>query len=200
MTGAAEPANTPQSQEQPQQLNVLCGRYMLPDMSEHPCQIARINLKQAVFLTSLDVPSGVQIVAYIDELGRLEAQVADPVPGGFCVTFKLTESRLERLRQRLIWLRDRQQNGTIDDRRHSRVEPKENKSHITLSDGRVYACEVIDISLSGAAVSTEVMPALGTYVMLGKMRGRVVRYINSGIAIEFAKQLHPGNVASTRLN
>ena len=33
------------------------------------------------------------------------------------------------------------------------------------------------------------MPSLGTYIMLGKMRGRVVRYLDNGIAIEFVKLL-----------
>ena len=58
-----------------------------------------------------------------------------------------------------------------------------------MPDGRVYSCEVIDISLSGAAVKIEVLPALGTYLLLGKMRGRVVRYLDNGFAIEFTSQL-----------
>ena len=61
---------------------------------------------------------------------------------------------------------------------------------ITLPDGRVYPCEILDISLSGAAVKVDVMPSLGTHLMLGKMRGRIVRYVESGIAIEFLKPLN----------
>ena len=41
-----------------------------------------------------------------------------------------------------------------------------------------------------AAVKVDVMPSLGTYIMLGKMRGRIVRYVDSGIAIEFLKPLN----------
>ena len=58
----------------------------------------------------------------------------------------------------------------------------------------IYNCEVIDISLSGAAIKTEVMPSVGTFLMLGKMRGRVVRYLEQGVAIEFVKQLDRSNV------
>ena len=58
-----------------------------------------------------------------------------------------------------------------------------------MPDGREYNCEVMDISLSGAAIRVEVMPSLGTYVLLGKMRGRVVRYLENGIALEFVKLL-----------
>jgi hypothetical protein len=58
-----------------------------------------------------------------------------------------------------------------------------------LPDGRVYPCEVIDVSISGAAVKAEVLPALGTGLLLGKMHGRVVRYLENGVAIEFANKL-----------
>ena len=181
----------PRQRKQPEQQTVLFGRFMLPDMSEHPCQVAKVTTETAVFLTNLDVPVGVQVVAYIDDLGRIEAQVASPLPGGFKVNFSLTAARLERFKSRLSWVRNKDEDGSIEQRRHPRFEPSEAKSHITLPDGRVYPCEVIDISLSGAAISTDVMPSLGTYVMLGKMRGRVVRYIENGVAIEFAKQLDP---------
>jgi hypothetical protein len=84
--------------------------------------------------------------------------------------------------------------GAPDGRRHARFEPTEKVSQIILPDGRVYNCEVLDISVSGAAIKTEVMPSVGTFLMLGKMRGRVVRYLDQGVAIEFVKQLMPAHL------
>jgi hypothetical protein len=55
-----------------------------------------------------------------------------------------------------------------------------------LEDGRRYNCKIIDISLSGAAIETDVRPAMGTPVTLGRMRARVVRHFDDGIAVEFA--------------
>ena len=156
-------------------------------MTEHPCQIANLSEQGATFITSLEVPAGLQVVAYLDEIGRVEAYAGEAIEGGFNVTFILTPSRRERIQQRIEWLKAGKQDE--DGRRHARIEPTDNKSHITLPDGRVYPCEVIDISVSGAAMKTEVMPSLGTYLLLGKMRGRVVRYLDSGIAIEFVRQL-----------
>ena len=43
-----------------------------------------------------------------------------------------------------------------------------------------------DGSLSGAAVEIDVKPALGVQVILGTMRGQVVRHFDDGIAVEFA--------------
>ena len=120
--------------------------------------------------------------------GRVEAITADQVPGGFRVLFALSGARRDRFVSRLAWLAGKNAK-TAESRRHVRYEPKESSSSITLPDGRVYTCEVIDISLSGAAVKVDVVPSLGTHVVLGKMRGRVVRYLPTGIAIEFLRPL-----------
>jgi hypothetical protein len=162
---------------------------MLPDMSEHPCQVSNLTIDGATFITETIPAGGQNIVAYLDEIGRIEAITADPVPGGFRVIFPQTGARRERLAARIRWYMERDQQPGEALRRHIRYEPKDNKSHITLPDGRIYACEVLDISLSGAAVKVEVLPSLGTHILLGKMRGRVVRYLEHGVGIEFVRQL-----------
>jgi hypothetical protein len=174
-------------------LGIIFGRFMLPDMSEHPCQVLEITENGAVFVTATVPPVGQSLVAYLEEIGRVEAVCAAPVPGGFKIEYALQGPRLERLRQRINWLHNKE-SGAPDTRRHARFEPTEKVSQISLPDGRVYNCEVLDISISGAAIKTEVMPSVGTYLMLGKMRGRVVRYLDHGVAIEFVKQLDRGQL------
>jgi hypothetical protein len=46
-------------------------------------------------------------------------------------------------------------------------------------------CFVIDISQSGVAVSAEIWPELGTPMAIGKLVGRVVRYLDVGFALRF---------------
>ncbi len=174
-------------------LGIIFGRFMLPDMSEHACQVVDVTPEGATFLTA-DVPTmGQNIVAYVEEIGRLEAVSGANLPGGFRVDFTMQGSRLNRLQQRIRFLQERDPSAE-DSRRHARFEPSEKQSQISLPDGRVYNCEVLDISVSGAAIKTEVMPSVGTYVMLGKMRGRVIRYLDHGVAIEFVKQLDRGQL------
>jgi hypothetical protein len=167
----------------------LFGRFMLPDMSEHPCQVQDISLEGANFITTTVPTRGQPIVAYLEEVGRVEATSANPIEGGFRVSFSLTGARRDRFESRLRFFIDKQKGATAEDRRHTRFEPANKSSQITMPDGREYTCEVIDISLSGAAIKVEVMPSLGTNILLGKMRGRVVRYLDNGIAIEFVKLL-----------
>jgi PilZ domain len=167
---------------------VVFGRFMLPDMSEHACQVLDLTLEGATFITSDVPPVGLAIVAYLEDLGRVEVISGNPIPGGFQITYAATGSRLERLQQRITYLMERA-DGAPDQRRHPRFEPKDKHSSITMPDGRSYNCEVLDISVSGAGIKTDVMPALGTYLMIGKMKGRVVRYLENGFAIEFIKQV-----------
>ena len=167
----------------------MFGRFMLPDLSEHPCQVKDLSLDGAIFITGQVPQGGTAIVAYIDDVGRVEALSADPVPGGFRVIFTHAGARRDRFQARLNWVHSKKGQEAAESRRHFRYEVAERTSHITLPDGRVYPCEVIDISLSGAAVKVDVIPSLGTYVMLGKMRGRIVRYHDTGIALEFVKPL-----------
>ncbi|MGQ0484240.1 MAG: PilZ domain-containing protein [Hyphomicrobiales bacterium] len=171
----------------------LFGRFMLPDQSEHPCQVNEISLTGAVFITNQVPQRGQSIVAYLEEVGRIEVTSAEPVPNGFRVTISLTGARRDRLESRLRWLVQKQgSQGTAGDRRHARLETRETTSQITMPDGRVYDCEVLDVSLTGAAVKVDVMPSLGTYIMLGKMRGRVIRYLENGVAVEFTKPFERG--------
>jgi hypothetical protein len=169
---------------------VMFGRFMLPDMSEHPCQVSELTADGAIFGTTTLPEKNTQIVAYLDEIGRVEGLSGGAVPGGFRIAFSHTGQRKERFASRLSRRSAKNRTAGTDLRRNARLAPTVSQSHITLPDGRVYPCEILDISLSGAAVKVDVMPSLGTHLRLGKMRGRIVRYVDSGIAIEFLKPLN----------
>jgi hypothetical protein len=168
---------------------------MLPDTTEHSCQVSELTIDGAFFATKLPPPAGLPIVAYIDSVGRVVGLSAQQVDGGFKVRFTLAGTRRDRLASRLEALTkhpaatEQPEADESGPPRAERYEPENSSSHLGLSDGRIYACEVLDISLTGAAIKADIMPTLGTYVMLGKMRGRIVRYTDKGMAIEFVKPL-----------
>ena len=101
----------------PDQPKALFGRYMLPDMSEHPCQVIDLTATGATFLSDHMPYSGLTIVAYLEELGRIEAISHKAVPGGFRITFALKGVRLEKLESRIKWLNDKTASGE-EGRRH----------------------------------------------------------------------------------
>jgi hypothetical protein len=68
-------------------------------------------------------------------------------------------------------------------------------SKLILPSGEVVACKVIDVSLSGASIAIEARPPVNTMVILGRMRGRVVRHHDHGVAIQFATLQDPDSLA-----
>src|SRR5690348_17315643 len=97
---------------------VMFGRFMLPDMSEHPCQVKELSLDGAVFITGQVPQGGTQLVAYIDDVGRVEALSAEPVPGGFRVIFSHAGARRDRFAARLNWVYSRNGQQATEQRRH----------------------------------------------------------------------------------
>jgi hypothetical protein len=190
------PANQPDSDDAPAIAQVIFGRFMLPDTSEHPCQVTEVTHEGAHFISATQPGVGIALVAYLEEIGRVEAVTCGDTEKGFHIRYSATGARLERLRGKIDFMLKKHSGDGSELRHHTRYEPTEKRSQITLPDGRVYNCEVLDVSLSGAAIRTEVLPALGTYLMLGRMKGRVVRYIENGVGIQFQKQLENLNFAA----
>lgn len=183
-------------QDGPAPIN-LPARFLMPDRSEHECHAVEITPEGAFLLTSINMPPGVAIIVYIQDIGRIEATTSERSGGRLKIDFHLTGLRLERLATRLRWLAARNKLPPPDGRRHERFVPDQRHAHVTLPDGQKFPCEIIDISLSGAAIKTAVKPALGSQLLLGMTRGRVVRHFQNGIAIEFMQQLQQGQLGAS---
>ena len=177
--------------------NVLFGRYMRPDQQEYPCQVGKLDTSKIEVVARHEVEFGEHIVAYLDQIGRIEGIVSARNEAGFTISLSLSGSRLERFEKRLEWLNNRDEGDEEDQRRHARYQPSESASQLILPDGRNYPCEILDISVSGASVKVDVIPSIGTYVMLGKMRGRITRLHAEGIGIEFLKMLDTQGLKSS---
>lgn len=164
----------------------IYGRFMLEDRTEHPCQVVDMSPGNVAFRADTHGQPGEKVIAYIDHIGRVEGVVTRTVPDGFAMTVIASERKRDKLAAQLTWLANKHELDLPEDRRHERVAPRNPMSVLKLTDGRQYQCRIIDLSLSGAAVEIDVKPALGVQVVLGTMRGQVVRHFEDGIAIEFA--------------
>jgi hypothetical protein len=129
---------------------------------------------------------GERVVAYLDHVGRIEGLILESADGGFVMEVGGTPRKRDKLAAQLTWLANKDILNLPEDRRHERVVPDNRHSTVVLDDGRRYNCKIIDISLSGAAIELAVRPAMGTPVTLGRMRARVVRHFQNGVAVEFA--------------
>lgn len=163
----------------------LPARCLFEDRREIVCRVTDMSPGGA----ALEAPALGQprerVVAYVDEIGRLEGRVVRRFSGGFAISYEASPARRDKLADRLTWIVNRALLGLPEDRRAERIEPTRPWSTLVLADGLAVRCRILDVSTSGAAVAAEIRPPVGEVVLLGRTRGRVVRQSGSGVAIEF---------------
>jgi hypothetical protein len=169
----------------------LLGRYMLADRREFPCQVLDMSPGGMAIIGPVSGRAGERVVAYIDHVGRLEGTVIRVLPNGFAMSIAATPRKRDKLAAQLTWLANRQILGLPEDRRHDRIVPRNPRSTMVLADGAAVICRIVDMSLSGAAVSCDERPEVGSLITLGKTPCRVVRHVEGGIAVEFTRMQHP---------
>jgi hypothetical protein len=188
----------PSARFQRVKISVL-GRYMLQDRREFPCQILEMSPGDAAVIAPIAGQVGEKVIAYVDHIGRIEGSVISLIDGGFAMDIVASPRKRDKMAAQLTWLANKDILNLPEDRRHERVVPDNRHSTVVLDDGRRYNCKIIDISLSGAAIELAVRPAMGTPVTLGRMRARVVRHFQDGVAVEFASAQEMLNVVQQNL-
>jgi len=163
----------------------LLGRYMLPDRREFPCQVINMSPGGLALLAPGIGNVGDRVIAYLDHIGRVEGKITRIIDNGFAMTIGATARKRDKLAAQLTWLANRDILNLPEDRRHDRIVPRNPIAVLTLDDGTKMTCRIIDLSLSGAAISAETRPPMRSQVMLGRVAARVIRNLEDGFAIEF---------------
>lgn len=173
------------------------GRYYLEkwrnaqdrQVSSFACRIQRIS----PLMMSLSAPVGGDVgdwvTTHFDEFGVLRGQIVRPLGFGFVVSLKLSDAERAKLAAKVLWFERRKNFEVSELRRHKRVVPRNPQSTIILADGTRLGCFVIDMSTSGAAISADILPEIGTPLALGTVVARVVRILNPGFAVEFIEMI-----------
>lgn len=172
----------------------LLGRFMLENFAEYPCRIENMSPGDVAVTSPVAPGISERVILYVDHIGRLEGSVTRAFDGGFAATIKASDRKREKLAAQLVWLANRHELNLPEDRRHERIAPRNPFVDITLPDERKYRTKILDLSLSGAALVCEVRPAIGTRIVLGRTPARVIRHIDDGIAVEFARVQEPENL------
>ena len=193
----AEPLDDPDRRRHQRVKVNLLGRCMFADRREYPCQILNISPGGAEVVSPIKGDVDDPIIAYIDHVGRIEGKITRHIEGGFAMTIAASSRKRDKLADTLTWLANRHVLNLPEDRRHTRRMPKKSDATLILEDGTSQDCLVIDMSLSGAGLSTTLRPPLGTRVHLGKLGARVVRHFEDGIAIEFMRIMSDAAIEKT---
>jgi hypothetical protein len=163
----------------------LPGRLFIPaDSREARCTILDLSPGGAAIACETVPDNGTAIVLYVDGFGRFEGTVMRQDGYGFGMAFVCTPSKRERTAEQLILFLNK---TLVDDsvlRRHERSNQK-GFAKFTRADGTVIHCEVMDISVGGVSLKTDVKPPIGEFVLIAQIAGRIARHHGDGIGIEF---------------
>jgi hypothetical protein len=174
------------------------GRFLAPDGSEHPCAIRDMSLSGIALMCDTPIAVGSHLIIYLDDFGRFEGDVVRTFEGGFAIETALSGPRRERVADRLAaYAKGETVAPARAFRRYSAAEGGfEETQVLNLPDGRSIPCRVVDMSLGGANVEIQNREPIGTPVSLGRMKGRVVRHTNEGMAIAFNEISENSNALS----
>jgi hypothetical protein len=163
----------------------LPGRYMLADGQEFDCRIIDVSPVGVAIRGPMVGDLGERVVAYLQELGRIEGVVVRRADDWFAVELKVPSSRLQKLATRIDGLAKRQAEGAPERRAFERVDLEQKRATLRLSDGREFAAALIDVSVEGAALEVDVTPPMGAAVRIGERRAHVSRHFAGGVAVTF---------------
>lgn len=169
----------------------LLGRFMRANRHEYPCRLNDISVGGAAINSPVTVDEGERIVVYFDHIGGLEGSVVRVFEGGFAMQFRTTARKREKLAAQLTWLLNRDVLSGVTERRHDRGSVADQNKTVLLDTGETLDCEVVDVSISGASLRMDMRPPIGSSLMLGRMRGRVMRHHEHGIGIQFVDIQEP---------
>ena len=171
------------------------GSYSLPNwydcegkLRTFACRTTRVS----PFRMIVDVPVvgkiGDRLTSYFRDFGKFGGSISETMDGSFLVELEMTREMRERFSDKLTWLQKRQADpGVTDARKDARFIPPQSHTALTMADGSVHNCFIIDVSTSGVAVSAEQQPPVGMPLAIGGCIGRVVRHFHHGFAVKFVE-------------
>jgi len=170
----------------------LAGRYTLADHRNargerrtFSCRAVNISGSAIALAAPVIGNIGERVRTNIDHLGRLDGAVARVLSRGFVMSIAASEDERLRLLDRIEWIEKHKNHDVQELRATNRFVPANPSSRLVLATGMTLTCLVIDLSETGAAVSADVDPEIGTVCAVGTIVGRVVRRFVGGFAVQF---------------
>jgi hypothetical protein len=125
----------------------------------------------------------------VEHFGRLQGTVAHLLrQHGFVVDIIATPEERRKLADKIEWIERFKNLEVCDQRSESRFAPRSPSSILVLADGSCIPCFIIDLSISGAAVSADIAPKIGVVLAVGRIVGRVVRHFSGGFSVAFVRK------------
>ena len=149
---------------------------------EFSCRVLKMSsgvIKMAGPVTGL---VGDWVTLHLDMFGQFEGPVISVRQRELFMRIVATNDDRNKIARKIEWIENKK---NLDKREHARIVPKDPHSTLYLPSGSVTPCQIMNYSISDAAVSADIIPELGAILIVGKIIGRVTRQFPEGFAIEF---------------
>lgn len=163
---------------------------------EIDCIVTDLSPGGAGVDTTIIPPVGTEVVLYIEGFDRFAGSIARISANGAGIKFNCSEYKQARTAEKIYCYligEPLPKTSTRSARRAALPSARE----LQRENGEKAGFDVIDISLTGAALRTRSRPVIGEVITIGSVKGRVVRYVDNGFAVEFARQT-PNKVLAAR--
>ncbi|WP_236841946.1 PilZ domain-containing protein [Bosea sp. PAMC 26642] len=158
---------------------------MLTTREEVPCSVIDMSPGGLSLHANVEVKRGERIVAYIDEIGRVEGFVARRTKGGFAMSITATPRKREDLAATLTFQANRADLEIGEQREEPRKPARHDKTEIVLADGTCYVARILNGSSSGGAAISAAPVSVGMKVWIGGRASLVLRSNNSEHAFRY---------------
>jgi hypothetical protein len=163
----------------------LPGKLFVPSSSqEFACSVVDLSPGGASVACEMMLPIDTPVVLYANTFGRFEGVVARHDGPRLGLRFASTALKRERTAEQLTLFLNRNLLDDSELRRDDRT-PTKGLTRFVRHDGQVVPCEVLDLSVSGISVKTDLRPPIGEFILIGQLAGRIARHHDNGIGIEF---------------
>jgi hypothetical protein len=153
------------------------------------CRAVNVSNRAIALIAAVGVKVNDLISARIEHFGKLDGRVLRLIEGGFVMSITASEEEREKLDDKIYWLERYKNLEAFELRAYPRLAPAQPRNRILFADGTTLRCTILDVSASGAAISAETIPEVGTVLAIGTAVGRVVRRFSGGFALKFVDRL-----------
>ncbi len=158
----------------------LRGRCLLSDGREHPCETIDVSVTGLAINAYVVAELGERVVAYIDQLGRLEGVVTRRGNGWFAIDAKISSSRIDRLAQKLAAL-----SGDGDIANSSAPASQTRPAELRTEFGQTFAVRLCDQTRFGVRVLADFKLLPGAHVTIDQRPAVVARDTDQGFVVDF---------------
>jgi hypothetical protein len=150
-----------------------------------PCETKLVTPELIRFSTPFPAVLDDRAFVYVESLGLMRGIISRAMGPTSEMDIEMSLNERSRLASRILWADMQAGFKGADLRRFPRFEPANPNSAITLPDGRTLECKIANISLTGAAIVSNLRPPLNSAIILGRIHSEIRRHMDFGFSVEF---------------